>query len=68
MMTEGAQQDADRALVKRIYDHASQGGVTYTVECFMAAMALLGQRVRVTLKPKKLSPGRDGARERHGDE
>lgn len=46
--TEAAQQDADRAIVRRMHEYATRYGSTSDlVECFIATMAMLGNQVRV---------------------
>jgi hypothetical protein len=57
-LTEEAQRDADRALVRRIYDHARLGGDVHTVECIAAAFALLGVDVKMRLTNRKTGKAR----------
>lgn len=45
-----------RSLIKHIIEYAQQHGIHQTLECFMTAMGLLGERVSLQWKaaaPKK---------------
>ena len=52
--TEAEQYDADRAMVARMHEYATRfASVPDLVECFIAAMDLLGNRARVKVSKSK---------------